>query len=387
MVFASRKGMNLRSGRKGKWRAAALLASATLMAAPLHAEDAKDPAVAVLEKETALVKAQGDLIAAQNAKIAAQAAPIAGLAGEGKFELGADAGVMEAWLLTADVMGQAAENISKNIGSGPIVVVAGDERLDFLLMISARKEAESIEAQMSSALRTTSCPGQNKMMSTGVESISAVVGALGSIFKSDVSVTGLKLDPSDRMFATAVARKLTDAYIPSALVLPDTSKSSLSDRLEKLFRKSESVEERLKCLSTPEASKEAKEGIASLEEAKERHDLFMDSLTSSDKDGVSRLARVLALEALEAKATNVLRVHVERSGGSVLKTKNVLTSLGFPAVGVTGGFIASFEVTESKTGKVLHAGIVVCRTRKASLGSIQSKSGKAPDNSCSVLPA
>ncbi len=63
---------------------------------------------------------------------------------------------------------------------------------------------------------------------------------------------------------------------------------------------------------------------------------------------------------------------VEKGGGSLLKRSNLWTALGAPTVGITGGLIVSYTLTEPRGGGFLQGGALVCRTALTNLRDVQS---------------
>jgi hypothetical protein len=90
------------------------------------------------------------------------------------------------------------------------------------------------------------------------------------------------------------------------------------------------------------------------------------------------------MESLLEGKPFILRVHVDKAGGSLVHRTNIGTFLGVDPLRVTGGLIASYDVTDPSSGRVAYTDILVCRTSLSRLRPIHDASWKgkklsAPD--------
>jgi len=93
-------------------------------------------------------------------------------------------------------------------------------------------------------------------------------------------------------------------------------------------------------------------------------------MTTPAADGSMRLATALRQSRLMRNANNlVLRVEVNRAGGTMITVKNLWTAVGLPAIRLSGGVIASYSLTDRTNGTVRLSGTVVCRTELTGLRS------------------
>ena len=351
---------------------------------PAIAQDATtDPIVAQTQLETARITAETALITARNASTAAKTAPLTPLAGSNKVTLGDGAGAMEAWLLSSGTIEDAAGVIKASIATGApngnLLLLAGDEAFDFRLLLAVRTELGGVDTQINQATSDANDACTAKAPAKFVPLMAAAaIGAIGSLLSTDTEVRGLSVDASHRLLVTALANKLAGRrYIPSQVSLPDTAASAIDASLQKLQTDMAAAIEAKGCISKikkPSAGQTA--ASAEVDAAKTRYTDFMTTLTKASDAGKVRLADALALEAIAGTHPLLVRVYIDKAGGTLLSRKNLWTAFGASAVGVTGGLVSSFTVTDPVTGQVKAAGVVTCRTGLYGLRSVH-KAGAA----------
>lgn len=357
-------------------RIAPVVLAALLVSSAAAAEDTP-PSDAEIAAETARINALAELQKARNARVAEAVTPLKGFAGEGKVELGDHAGEMEAWLLASDTLGAAGKLIADAAApmAGKLIVLAGDEALDFTPLFATRYAIQDSRQTLNVALRSAprcidgggpasaeSSPARLPML--------AAIGALGSVLQSDVGVTGVPVEVSARLLATSVAEALGNkAIVPAALTLPPKNGSSLQDELQLTGDDRALAAARQGCLTR--AGKSRKAAAIALGAAIEAHDKVINALKTGKEGGEAPIITALKLDWLVSDNPRLLRVYVDKAGGTLLTRKNIWTAFGAPSVGVTGGLVSSFTVLDPQSGSVAAAGLVACRTKLASLRAVQ----------------
>jgi hypothetical protein len=105
-----------------------------------------------------------------------------------------------------------------------------------------------------------------------------------------------------------------------------------------------------------------------------RFDLFFANVTAADANGKVPLAVAARLEKLLETSPFLLRVYVEKAGGSVVTRKNIWTFFWADPVRVSGGLVASYVITDPNDSRVLAADVIISRTRVAKMSEIQKGS-------------
>ncbi|WP_037491475.1 MULTISPECIES: hypothetical protein [Sphingobium] len=326
-----------------------------------------------LKERAALERARADIIAAR-------LEPMKGLAGEGKVTLGEGAGQTEAWLLSSDAVGAAAAIIAGQLGSGPHVILAGDEALSFKPLTAFGAESSSLQLQLAEAVggAPKSCGGGGDLNIAAAPIIPLIAGIASSL-RTDTEVRGVPVEAKDRLLATALARRLAGrALIPAALTAPDEASSTAMQQLGNIRKLASTAARVSRCLATVKKPSEvAKTSAAELTAALARATTFQTAIGTPDASGSPPLANLLVLEALKKSSPTVVRVHLDKANGTLITRRNLWTALGAQAVAVSGGVVASFTATKSASGTVTQAGVVRCTTRLAGLRSIQTNTAAA----------
>jgi hypothetical protein len=347
-----------------------------------------------LGEETAYIQALTALQTAKNAKDAAELAPLTALAGDGKTTLGAGAGAIEAWIRTSSALGEAGKLISAKLQAS-----AGDSAVTFLLLAGAEVlsfdiwQATTIEATYwKSHLKETlqaapACvaaapvapPVDDRERSPGL----AALGALGSLFKSTTDIAGVTLDASDRVLTIATAMALVkdanakySVVLPASAILAKNDKGSLYSNISEARQTRHAAASMATCLTMkPGATPADKEAATKITQVIAQFDLFYSGLTTPDKDGNVKVVRALALDAVAAASDlRVVRVFVDKAGGTLVTKKNVWTAFGAPPVTVSGGLVVSYVETSPDSGKVVSADLISCTTNVATISKVHADS-------------
>lgn len=348
----------------------AMAASLALASSPTAAQE-KDPRIAELEREKAYYEAKGAADKARADAITNRIAPLTALAGDGKTTLGTGAGTQEAWFLTREAVEAAALSIKGRLPeTGTIVVLAGDEALNLSAANIMKNEIDSLAATFALAFNAAGngLPKPCQEARADASPAFAALGAVGSLLATSTEVQGLDIDVKDRFLATAIVNKLPSrALVPSSLLVPDfgtTTPTVLANKLSKLNDQHARASNLRICIGD-----NAKYALLAklLEAAIGRYDTFAQRIATPGEKGTTPLTDALIAEAIVSKSPTVLRVWVDKAGGTLLNRKNILTAFGAPAVGITGGLVASFLATDPKTGDVISSGTLACTTDLRSL--------------------
>jgi hypothetical protein len=372
-----------------------LLAGALAIPAAAYADDTpKTPQQEEIDRikaEADRDKAEADLItqraARDKAKIDALGLP-AGYNGTTTLS-GTNAGVMEANMLAMYALQAAADGIVSDVKgkAGKVVVLAGNENADLNQVVMIEAQLDGIESDLISAIgpprRETRRSRSSRSVvessfalpispTTIVEAVSAVAGLL----RSETTVTAVDLaSVSERALANAVAGRLTNASLPSAVIGRPTGADNLLKQLDRVGTLRNQAALRLAAVDPKSV-----EAVA-LTAAIKRFDDFNIKVTTPDDKGMVPIVRAAQLSTLfgkDADKIRVLRVFVDRAGGTFVSTKNLGTFFGADPLRVTGGLVASYALTNPGTGQVLTSNIFVCRTSLSRLRQIHDANWRGP---------
>lgn len=332
----------------------------------------QDDPNAAIKAETDRLKAEADKINAQAELERARVAALGLPSFEGTTKLNAGAGEMEAMLLTAPAVRLAGNTIAQTVRAAPgVILLAHNETIDLGLAGVLETEMEGLALQFASL-------GISAPHGVAVSGTVAAISAAAGLFRANTEVTAAAVTVSDAMLVTAVASSLQGrAVLPAnAIAPPDQAVLDASELLKKLgslsaINEAARVERDRLAASNGTKPNDPKEKIVAIDAVRKRYDTFLARVTSPDATGAPPLARAVRLEHLAKDKWPVLRVHVEKSGGSLINSKNITTFFGADPVRVSGGLVVSYVLSDPATGTVKNAGIIACRTDLARLRAIQ----------------
>lgn len=386
-------------------RPATLAVIFAMLAQPAMAED--DP--------TAATKAQTDLLTAQTAQINAQTAQINAQAArdkaqidrlglpsfENKTTLQEGGGAIETAMLSTRAVSKAADEIAKKVSGhckieavdktensdvainltqstevepAQIVVLAGNEQIN---LNAGRVMTARIQYFIDNLPPVKKSHSWNTTYSTkfGFESLPSMATAVAGLFGNETTVSGVGLpEVDDQFLANAVAGRLgTCAILPSVGAgIIDIDDDPIGVMLREV------VDQRNAAQLAVQSSK-AKAGSADalrIERLKSvilEFDEFYKAISTIGDDGQNSLMRaILADRIATTRGIKLLRVAINRAGGTITNSKNIGTFFGGDPVRVSGGLIASFVLVDAKSGQVLVGDSLACQTAQARLRDVQS---------------
>lgn len=353
----------------------AALIAALWTAVPVRAEDAVDPQAGV-KADTARLQAQAALVNAQTEVVKAKATALGLPSAAGTTTLGEGAGAMEAWMLSSAAINEAARTIADSAkGLGPILVLPASETVNLGLGASLRAEIAALNAAADNA-QVAGCPraparADPRFMAAGAAL--PLLGAVVSALKVDTEVRALEVKADDRALVNAIAARLgAEAIIPTEAVNPGArAAGALISELDGLGHRRNAA---FQCRSQWAASGDTadiKAKVAILDSLIARIDEFQLRVSQGGADAPSLLIRASQLAAIADRNPLVLRVAIERAGGSLLKRTNLWTAFGAEGVSLTGGLVVSYRLTDPRSGSIRAAGLLICRTAKTRMGDVQ----------------
>lgn len=285
-------------------------------------------------------------------------------AAKGETKLEQDGAQMETWTIATSLMGATAQTVAAKVNAvamlpGDKVIVLADSDgfawQDYSIVLG---RTAALDELISALLTTAGCVGKGvAAQNAAIDEASIIPAVLGAL-KTDVSISGSKITLDDRTMVNAVAGAIgAKAYLVDGVAT--TADSALQAKWNALAI-------RAAALATAPC-KETAAAKAALAAFNAAETAFM----APGKDGQpSMFAAALATEPyLKEPVPYVLRVRVEMAGGTILKRSNIWTTLGAPALGMSGGLITSYRLT-SANGNVKWAAAVACYAPLAGLRSV-----------------
>jgi hypothetical protein len=356
-----------------------ILAGAVLFATPSFAADpptATEQETARLAQQTALLTAQANLATAKAALDQAKVKALGLPEFKNETTLETGGGVIEANMLASRAVRAAADHIKLSskctnaIDGLNYLMLTPSEKFDVNAPVFVQLHAGAVEAQLRQALDLRA---GTSVAFSGAGAILGIVQAAASLFASETKVSGVDLPSiNDAALIMATAGSLCGkGIVPSASIgLIDPEHSVIIKSLSELqILKLTAADARriIPDSGTPEQKRKA----AALDAAMTSYDGFIAKISAVDANGQSPLSQALLVEKYPAASTKLIRIAVNKAGGSIINSKNLWTTLGVDPVKVSGGLVVSYSITKADTGAVTKSETFTCQTSLASLRKIQ----------------
>ena len=339
-------------------------------AVPAYAEDTPADTKAAIDAQTAVIKAQQD-------KITQLIGPLQLLAGKGTVTPGS-AGVFEANVLADIALKKIAENfkavgssipVDKDSNRSDTLVLATDEHFNpntAALFGLQRAELIAAYAQIEKQGKNTCHVGSPKSRSqirtaiasdpgsTGI----AVLGAVASLFQTDITLTPIAVTPSAKRLADLVAGDLkARRYDAFALQRGDPMMQEI-EVLDAAQRRARTAG--AGCAAIVETARTPSQSsvLETLTKIDTTYQAMMTSLTTADAEGRMPIIDVAIARVLGANFWT-LRIGIANAGGNVIQIKNLLTSFGANPLTLTSGLSGTARLSKSN-GFILKNLIVTC---------------------------
>jgi hypothetical protein len=340
---------------------------------------------AATEAQTAAFNAQASLVTAQKALVDAQITALGLPKHEGRTTLSEGAGAMEANLLSASAVDAAAREIARQVrsaesGRGRVLLLSESDPLGLGLPTMMSSHMELLLGDLATAM-DDGCPadGTEAMGLDGGATL-PLVGAVLGLFKTDTKVTGLAVTERDETLISAVASQQgADWIVPGDLLTLDSLKDSQVGQSWIALARKRQAGVACRNRMTP-GDDSAKARIADIDAAVAATDAFAKAVFTVSDTGLTPFGSAIRAEMLRRGDPRILRLKIEKAGGTMLQQENLWTFFGASGVRITGGLVVTYRLSDPTTGQVLKSGMLVCRTALKSLKAIQA--GEAGDGVC-----
>lgn len=365
--------------RPSLFRLSAAAAAVPMMLVPIaRAQDIPTPTPQQAETQritelTALVEAQNKLFEQQSARFQAQIDALGLPKAEGKTTLGADAGKIESWMLASGTLTEAARVIDDGIKTTLVVLLDSDDVLDLNKSLVLQREMRALSLALEMAT-PEACETQ-QVGALAVPPIAAI-GAFLSLIRTDTELTGLTIEGAEGVLLNAIAGSTPGKYVIPSEIVRTNENGTTAAQLANLLQARTAVPAcrallEVRAKTTAEKAT-APAQIAKLDAVAKQIDTYVTAIVTRGDGKPSTLEIAMVGDTITDTAGDfrVLRVRLEKAGGTLLKRANLFTAFGAPAVGITGGAVISWHLTNPATGVVDKGGVLVCRTKLTNLSDI-----------------
>lgn len=298
---------------------------------------------------------------------------------EGKQVVGSGAVAIEATLLASTAVDAAAAKIADHVnqrrGTQHVLVIGGAESIDFGQVAMIQTEMSAIQRQL--LLAMTAPPSNGKMTGLVLPPVAAIIPALAGMMRSDTEYSAVDVTLDARILPSAVAAKLGENVTLFSAKVGANSESKLLSDFDKLGTLAGNAQILHDVIAgNKDATDQEKGMVPRLAAALKRYDAFFNRVTTGTDKGVPLAGAARLAQMIETKPL-ILRVNIEKVGGTTVKRTNLLTFFGADGLSISGGLVASYQLTEPESGRVEATGVVICRTALTKLKSVQDSTWKA----------
>lgn len=294
-------------------------------------------------------------------------------AADGKATLGDKAGELEGYVLMASLLHKAGEKIRTAAqASGKVIVpLAGEQTFSLIDYNITKTRLDAIQQEMQATLPENSACAIAGDVPRGFVPDGTSIGIVDIVgaLKTDTEISGYTVDPGTQMLINAIVAESDIWRIPSEIVAVSGKSELLSSYAQIIGRTAYfaggACEKKFEAI-----------GKALLDRARTLS-------TPSEKGAPSALEKAVLIEAFARDATDfrILRVDVEKAGGTLINRSNIWTTIGFNGVTMSGGLVVTYRLVDPVNGKIEKADTLVCYSPSQSLRAI-ARSSKPADGNC-----
>lgn len=317
-----------------------------------------DAEKAKYEKEKAAAEAQFDFLPKSPA--------------EGKTEFEKEGAALESEFLVSEALASAAglivDDIIKPKSPNSVLILEGSASQSTSRLAAFQVEAFGLKR---SAARTLGLQQDICAQETFVApafAAGALISAVSDMLKTDVKIIGTKSELTSAQLVRAIIAIRPGLFRTGFFDAEGVNEeNSVVQEFDCLDRYRSEIAARLASFTTDEQKKANASLIARLTANASSLDALTDRLTKAEKDTLPLLALLYTDAENYSEAEYVLRVWLDKGGGTTITRKNLWTTLGARSVAMTGGAIVSYLMIEKQTGEVKKAGFLKCSTNLTSL--------------------
>jgi len=295
----------------------------------------------------------------------------------GDTKLGDKGGEIEGWMLATahldsvarEILSQVdASRIGGNAVSGrTIVLLARDEPFNLGLPGVISRRIALLQKRVD---RYGGCPAAVSQRAA-LAGLPAITPAdVAAVTRTDTTIAGFDIALEDRALISAIGH----VNLGSGRDLRISSDATAVPVGTGIIARWDNLEAAISALrGCVAANDSAGKGLIAQFDAL---DAFVN--TPGDKGGSSPLERAAAIGDLANNPPLLLRVAVEKAGGTTITRSNIFLKLGFPgAVRISGGIVASYRVIDPVNGSLVNAGLVRCALPQVDFKDVSKQTASA----------
>ena len=289
--------------------------------------------------------------------------------GRGEDTVEENGGEIEAAILSAAAMNKAAQKMCTRIDGGSYLVLSDRAEADAELAGLFLGHKRVLEKLLDAAAPGARPGGDNTKAFGGV----ATIGALADLFSAVISSEDTYSAISGTLNDVEVLSDMLAGHCGTATfeikddVVPDSA------AFERFIEGLADVTDKYDAIRKVPSAKRSPSQKAALE----AYESFLKALVTPIDGRVPIVALARTDGWFDKIGTRqVLHLSIDKSGGTLLKRKNLWTGLGAPSLGVTSGIIVRYRISNPSTGERDSGGVIYCTTKQASFRNVHELRGK-----------
>lgn len=286
-------------------------------------------------------------------------------------------GEIEGYLLASRTLDEAAAKILGRLAGnkGPLLLLTSDESVNLSIGAVLSGRIGRLQADADAAAKACS-PGSKALWSEkdflGGASLTGadVAGAL----RTDQTIGGFDIALGERALINAMGAANAKGGTLDLRILSDMVAAPGNSPVVASFNALERTVAGLRpCAAIEKPDAAIAKAVKNAASVVSRFDALSSYATAPGEKGApSPLERAAALGDLVRSDLRLLRVSVEKAGGTTLTRSNIFLKLGAPgAAVVSGGLVAGFRVVDPATGKLEQSGAVLCAMEQIKFASVR----------------
>ena len=288
----------------------------------------------------------------------------------GQDSVGENGGEIEAAILSAAALDKAAQMMCPRLGNGSYLVLGDTAVAEAELAAMFLGQKAVLEEMLATAAPGRGGPAVDAGKGRGAL---AAVGAFANLFSTIVSSEDTYSGISGTLNDTEVLTDMLGSRCSKVIfeikddIVPDSAafKGAMSE-----LNKATASYDAIRAIK-------ADKRTAAQKAAMEAYEAFLTALTTPVEGKLPIVALARSRSWVETMSTSkVLHLSIEKSGGTLLKRKNLWTGLGAPSLGITSGIVVRYRVSEPSTGRREGGGVLYCTTKQSSFRDVHEMRSK-----------
>lgn len=287
----------------------------------------------------------------------------------GQDSVGENGGEIEAAILSAAALDKAAQMMCGDLTESSYLVIGDTAAGEAQLAAMFLGQKAVLEEMLYAAAPGRGGPVGDGGGRGGLAAIGAFANLFSTVVSSEDSYSGISGTLDDEQVLTDMLGSRCSNFTLEIKddIVPDSS--AFRNVMSQLDGATADYN-RIKAVKADKRTPAQKAALEAFEK-------FLTALTTPIDGKLPIVALARSSSWVETMgASKVLHLSIDKSGGTLLKRKNLWTGLGAPSLGITSGIIVRYRVSEPSTGTRAGGGVLYCTTKQSSFRDVHEMRSK-----------